>query len=133
MSGRLFPVKFRGRDIIPLLYYGMNYIVLLIFAPLLVLTGLLGFLIPKDKSLTSGAVPYNIFHIIFGLVGLLCVWTQNETYIRGFIVGFGLIDLYQAVASYLHIFPEKYFQWTRVDDVLHLVIGIALIGIGVLE
>lgn len=109
----------------------MNYYVLLIFAPLLILVGVLGFVIPKEKSLTSGATAYNIFHIAFGLIGLAVLYSNNVAYIRAFVIGFGLIDLYQALASYLHLFPEKYFKWTRVDDILHVVIGLALVAAGI--
>ncbi len=108
----------------------MHYVVLLIFAPLLIVVGLLGFVIPKEKYLTSGEPAYNVFHIAFGLLGLAVLYSNNEMYIRAFLIGFGLIDLYQSLASYLHLFPEKYFKWTRVDDVLHIVIGIILITAG---
>ena len=110
----------------------MNYYVLLVFAPLLILIGVLGFVIPKDKSLTSGEPAYNLFHIAFGLVGLVLVYLNDDTLIRGFNIGFGAIDLYQAVASFGHLFPEKYFRWTRVDDILHVVIGLILVSVGVL-
>ena len=110
----------------------LNYYVLMVFAPLLVLTGLAGFVIPERKSLTSGAPAYNIFHIVFGLIGLGIVYTQHQACIRAFNIGFGLIDVYQAAASFLHLFPEKQFRWRRADDVLHIVIGIALVLIGVL-
>src|SRR5258706_4177622 len=108
----------------------LNYYVLLIFAPLLILTGILGFIISAKKSLTSGAPAYNIFHIIFGLAGIM-IATHHYDYIRTFNISFGVIDLYQAGASYLHLFPEKYFRWKRPDDVLHIVIGAALGLIGV--
>ncbi len=108
----------------------LNYYTLLIFAPLLILTGILGFVIPPKKGLTSGAPAYNVFHIIFGLIGLGVVYSQHATSIRGFNVAFGLIDLYQAAASFLHLFPEKQFKWKRADDVLHIVIGLALVLIG---
>lgn len=108
----------------------LNAIVLRVFAPLLVLVGILGFVIPPHLSLTSGAAAYNIFHIIFGVVGLVFVATKSETLIRTFNVGFGLIDLYQAVASFAHLFPEQHFRWTRADDVLHIIIGLALVLIG---
>ena len=108
----------------------INYYVLLVFAPILILTGIFGFLIPAKKGLTSGALPYNIFHIIFGMIGLGVVYSQHETCIRAFNIGFGLIDLYQASASFLHLFPEKYFKWKRADDVLHIVIGAGLVLIG---
>jgi hypothetical protein len=41
-----------------------------------------------------------------------------------------LIDLYQALASYIHLFPEQYFRWTKADDVLHIILGLLLVGIG---
>lgn len=110
----------------------LNYYVLLIFAPILILVGILGFLIPQNKSLTSGAPAYNIFHIAFGLLGLLLVFLGNDALIRSFNIGFGLIDLYQAAASLAHFFPEKYFRWTRVDDVLHIIVGAILVAVGVL-
>ena len=109
----------------------LNYYLLLIFAPLLILTGVLGFIIPPKKSLTSGAPAYNIFHIIFGLIGVMVV-TDHDNYIRSFNIGFGLIDLYQAAASRLHIFPEKQFRWKMADDILHIVIGSVLVLVGVL-
>ena len=109
----------------------LNYYILIVFAPLLILTGIAGFLIPKDKSLTSGAPAYNIFHIVFGIAGLL-IATHHPQWIRWFNIGFGAIDLYQAAASYLHIFPEKYFRWKKADDILHVVIGAALVLVGVL-
>lgn len=110
---------------------GLNYYVLLIFAPLLILTGILGFVIPPKKSLTSGAPPYNVFHIIFGLVGLWIVYAQHEPVIRMFNIGFGVIDLYQAAASFFHWFPEKQFKWKLADDVLHIVIGSGLVLVGI--
>ena len=109
----------------------MNFYILLIFAPILILVGILGFLIPQDKSLTSGAPAYNLFHIVFGLLGLAFVLLNDGVLIRAFNIGFGLIDLYQAAASFLHLFPEKQFGWTRVDDILHVVIGGILVVAGI--
>ena len=108
----------------------INYYVLVLFAPVLSVTGILGFVIPAKKGLTSGVPAYNIFHIIFGLVGLGFVYSHHDPYIRAFNIGFGLIDLYQAVASFLHMFPEKHFRWKRADDILHIVIGAGLVIVG---
>lgn len=108
----------------------MNYYVLAVFAPLLIIVGILGFVIPAGKSLTSGAPVYNVFHIVFGVIGLVIVYCGHDACIRGFNIGFGIIDLYQAAASFLHIFPEKQFRWTRADDVLHVVIGVVLVVVG---
>lgn len=109
----------------------LNSLTLVIFAPILVLVGILGFVIPPNKSLTSGATPYNLFHIAFGVIGAVIMLSGYEGAIRAFNIGFGLIDLYQAVASFANLFPKQYFKWTRVDDILHVVIGLALVMIGV--
>ena|SRR5688572_26076141 len=109
----------------------LNFITLAIFAPVLIIAGIAGFLVPAEYSLTSGAPAYNVFHLIFGAVGLLLVWTRNELWLSTFNLGFGLIDLYQALASVLHLPPEKYFLWTRVDDIFHVLIGLVLVIIGV--
>ncbi|HLL55062.1 MAG TPA: hypothetical protein VK447_16015 [Myxococcaceae bacterium] len=104
---------------------------LTLFAPILIVVGVLGFVLPPDKSLTSGAPAYNVFHIVFGIVGLACLATRREPVIRGFLVGFGLIDLYQALASFAGLFPKELFRWTVVDDVLHVTVGLALVAFGV--
>lgn len=110
----------------------LNYYVLLVFAPLLILVGILGFLIPPGKSLTSGAPAYNIFHIVFGVIGCACVFYIGRDSIKYFNIGFGLIDLYQAVAGFAHLFPEKLFKWKRADDILHILIGAGLVLVGLI-
>jgi hypothetical protein len=108
----------------------INYLTLAIFAPLLILVGILGFAVPAELSLTSGAPAYNVFHLVFGLIGLVALWSRQQLFISSFNAGFGLIDLYQALASYLGLPPKQYFLWTTVDDILHLVIGLVLAAIG---
>jgi hypothetical protein len=108
----------------------LNRIVLSIFAPILILTGIAGFVLPEQYSLTSGAAPYNLFHIAFGAIGLFIVSTGDSRLPVFFNIGFGLIDLYQAVASFFGLSPIQYFHWTAVDDLLHVTLGIALVLIG---
>lgn len=108
----------------------LNFITLAIFAPVLFIAGIAGFLVPAESGLTSGAPAYNVFHLVFGATGLLLVFARNELWLSLFNLGFGLIDLYQAVASFLHLPPEKYFLWTKADDILHVLIGLALTIIG---
>jgi hypothetical protein len=108
----------------------LNFVTLIVFAPLLILVGVAGFVLPAEHSLTSGAPAYNVFHIVFGVIGLVTLRSRNELAISAFNAGFALIDLYQALASYLSVPPKEYFLWTRVDDSLHVVIGLALLGIG---
>jgi hypothetical protein len=107
----------------------LNYRVLLVFAPLLILVGIAGFIMPTPLS--SNAPAYNIFHLFFGVVGLAFVLMKNDKLISTFNIGFGAIDLYQAAASYLHLFPESYFRWTTGDDILHIIIGVALVWVGI--
>src|SRR5262245_21791470 len=109
----------------------LNFLILAIFAPTLALVGLLGFIIPPHKSPTSGAAPYNIFHIVFGVIGAIIVMSNHPSAIKAFTIGFGLIGIYQAVASYFGLFLKSIFKWTPVDDILHLVIGVSLVVIGV--
>src|SRR5436190_21709984 len=126
IAGRITTLKLRSR----MTKKSINYMTVAIFAPVLILAGVAGFLVPAQHSLTSGAPAYNVFHIFFGCVGLIVLLTRREHQMSLFNAGFGLIDLYQAAASFLHLPPEQYFLWTRVDDLLHIIIGLILTIIG---
>ena len=91
--------------------------VLRVFGPVLIVTGLLGF-------------AYNIFHLIFGGIGIACASSPRRRASQMFNIGFGAIDLYQAVASRRGWFPQRWFRWKKADDVLHLAIGAGLIVAG---
>jgi hypothetical protein len=108
----------------------LNYKILLILSPLLILAGVLGFALPRDVFPTSSETAYNIFHIAFGVIGFLLVIFRYENPIRMFNIVFGLIEIYQAIASYHKFFPQEYFKWTRVDNALHVALGTALVLIG---
>jgi len=109
----------------------LNRMTLAIFAPLLMLTGIAGFLIPPAYRLMSGEPAYNFFHLFFGVLGLFLVTaTKDDLWASLFNFSFGLIDLYQVVASVFALTPIQYFFWTYADDVAHVVIGFALVIIG---
>ena len=108
----------------------LNQKTLMVFAPLLLLTGIAGFVIPEQYSLMSGATPYNLFHIFFGAIGLMLMMSNSDLLASLFNFGFGLIDLYQVLASMVGLTPIQYFHWTYADDVLHVLIGFALVIIG---
>ena len=108
----------------------LNQKTLAVLAPLLILAGIAGFVIPEQYSLMSGAAPYNFFHIIFGVIGLWLTFTNNDLWASLFNFGFGLIDLYQVLASVVGLTPIQYFHWTYIDDVAHVLIGFALVLIG---
>jgi hypothetical protein len=108
----------------------LNQKTLTVLGPLLLLTGIAGFVIPERYSLMSGAAPYNLFHIIFGVLGLWLAMTSGNLWASVFNLGFGLIDLYQALASVLGLAPIQYFHWTYADDVVHVLLGFVLVLIG---
>jgi len=109
----------------------MNHVVLLIFGPVLIATGILGFVVPPQRAVTSGAPAYNVFHLFFGGFGTVLAIAGSNGPIRAFMIGFGAIDLYQAAASRLGWFPQRWFRWRAADDVLHVVIGAFLVVVGV--
>jgi len=108
----------------------LNQKTLAVLGPLLILTGIAGFVIPAQYSLMSGAAPYNLFHIICGSLALLVMMTNNDLLASAFNLSFGLIDLYQVLASVVGLTPIQYFHWTFIDDVVHVLLGFALVIIG---
>lgn len=107
-----------------------NLHVLRLFAPILLVVGVMGLVTPPSAtSLTSSAALYAVFHLVFGAIGLACVASRNLGAMRLFNLGFGLVDLYQAVASATDLWPCSLFLWTRVDDGLHVVVGLALVAV----
>ena len=108
----------------------LNQTTLMIVAPLLIVTGIAGFVIPERYNLMSGAAPYNMFHLIFGAIGLLLISAKNDLVAGVFNLTFGLIDLYQVLASVVGLTPIEYFHWTYVDDLVHVFLGFALVIIG---
>lgn len=106
----------------------LNRRVAKVFGATLIATGAGGFLVPARRSPTSGAPTYNVFHLLFGALGIVA--SRRRDTARAFNVGFGAIDLYQAVASRGGWFPQKWFRWRTADDVLHVVVGAALVGVG---
>ena len=108
----------------------LNQTTLMIVAPLLLLTGIAGFVLPEQYALMSNATPYNLFHIFFGALGLVLLSAKNDLVASVFNLGFGLLDLYQVLASVVGLTPIEYFHWTYVDDVVHVLLGFALVLIG---
>jgi hypothetical protein len=73
-----------------------------------------------------------VFHLAFGVLGTILAVGGSNGPIRAFNVGFGLIDLYQAVASRTGWFPKAWFRWRPADDALHVAVGLGLVAVGVL-
>jgi hypothetical protein len=100
------------------------------FGAILVLTGVLALVLPANASPMSNAVPYDLFHIVFGMVGIGCGLSRRLGLARAFNAGFGAIDLYQAAASVTGLWPTALFQYRLADDVMHVALGLALVAAG---
>jgi hypothetical protein len=96
---------------------------------LLLAAALLGELGPAGASLTSAATPYNVFHLVAAAVGLAVFSSGSARAAAGFNFGFGLIDLYQAVAGVWGWAPARLFQLRPADHVIHVVLGAALVAV----
>jgi hypothetical protein len=108
----------------------INRRLLALFGPILIVAGVAGFLVPPQLALMSGAPPYNLFHILFGLLGTALVLACSGRGIAAFNLGFGLIDLYQAGAGLAGIFPSAIFRYRPADHFLHVVLGALLAFVG---
>jgi hypothetical protein len=108
----------------------VNARVLAVFGPVLILTGVAGFLVPPRLALMSGAPAYNIFHIVFGAIGTALVVSKAATGIAAFNLGFGALDLYQAVAGVVGFFPARQFRYKTADHFAHVVLGAGLAAVG---
>jgi hypothetical protein len=108
----------------------VNSRVLAVFGPVLILTGIAGFLIPPRLALMSGEPAYNIFHIVFGVLGTALAAANSRVGVAAFNLGFGAVDLYQAVAGIAGFFPARQFRYKTADHVAHVVIGLGLVAVG---
>jgi hypothetical protein len=108
-----------------------NLRLLAVFGPLLIVTGVSGLLLPPGLSLMSGAAPYDIFHILFGALGLAIVLSRSAHWAALFNLGFGAVDLYQALAGAVGFFPAGPFGLRPADHVVHVLFGLLLVAFGV--
>ncbi len=101
-----------------------------LFGPILILTGAAGLLLPARLSLMSNAVPYDLFHIAFGLLGIALVAARSARGAALFNLGFGAVDLYQALAGVTGVFPAAVFHLKPADHAVHVVFGLLLVIFG---
>ena len=100
------------------------------FGPVLLAAGALGFLLPASLSFTSVAPAYNLFHLAAGVTAVLVTRSGSATGAAVFNFGFGLIDLWQAAAGVLGLFPAALFALGLGDHLVHVLIGTALTVLG---
>jgi hypothetical protein len=110
----------------------INFLVLKILSPILILIGVAGYFLPSSYKIICTDSYYNLFHIDAGIIGFIIVLIGNLAIARLYNILLGCVYVYQAVASFLHIFPAKLFHYTVTDDILNIDIGAVLILIGLL-
>ncbi|MFL5731208.1 MAG: hypothetical protein ACJ75J_17095 [Cytophagaceae bacterium] len=110
-----------------------NTLVLGIFSALILFVGAMAFFIPENISLLSTLYPYNLFRVDIGMTGIILALFDRKKISRYSNIILGLVIAYQALASLLHLYPEEFFQWTILDDILNADIGLAMIIIGFSE
>jgi hypothetical protein len=108
-----------------------NLRLLTVFGPVLIATGVAGLTLPPGLSLMSPAASYDVFHIFFGTLGVAIVLARSARFASLFNLGFGAVDLYQAVAGMIGFFPAGLFALRPADHVVHLVLGALLVSFGV--
>jgi hypothetical protein len=108
----------------------VNARVLAVFGPVLILTGIAGFLIPPGNAPMSGAPAYNVFHIAFGVLGTALAVAKSASGIAVFNFAFGIADVYQAVAGAAGVFPSRAFRYKPADHVVHVIVGLPLAAVG---
>jgi len=110
----------------------INFLVLKILSPILILIGVVGYFLPPGYRIICTDTFYNLFHIDAGILGFIIVLIGNLALARFYNILLGGVYVYQAVASFLHIFPAKLFHYTVTDDILNIDIGAILLLIGLL-
>jgi hypothetical protein len=109
-----------------------NVAVLKVVGPLLIVTGVLGFVLPAGARIMSAAAPYNVFHLVAGAIGVAIVVGGRPWAAAAFNLGFGLFDLWQAVAGLTGLPPAGVFVLRPADHVVHVLLGLPLAIVGVL-
>ena len=103
----------------------------LVFSLVLAYAGASALLAPGVAALST-APAYAWFHLAGAVVGLAAFALDRGAWSPAFLAAFGLLDLYQGLASVAGWFPRDEFRWTSADDTLHFVLGVALVVVGVL-
>jgi hypothetical protein len=119
-----------GAGVAPVDWGRRNLRLLAVFGPVLIATGVVGLILPPGLSLMSGVATYDIFHIIFGTLGLAIVLARSARFAGLFNLGFGAVDLYQAAAGAVGFFPAGPFGLRPADHVVHVVLGLLLVVFG---
>jgi hypothetical protein len=100
------------------------------FGAILILTGVVGLAWRDPAGLMSQAIPYDLFHLAFGILGLMLGLRRRPVPAALFNLGFGLVDLYQVLAGLTGLFPARLFALKPGDHLVHLVLGAALVACG---
>jgi hypothetical protein len=110
-----------------------NTFALGIFSALFLLIGAIAFLIPENMPFLSTTYPYNLFRVNIGLIGIIMALFNDKTITKYSNLALGLVITYQAVASLLHIYPDDFFKYTILDNIVNMDIGLAMLLFSLIE
>ena len=104
-----------------------NTLALGIFSAIILLIGVMVFFLSDNMAMLSTTYLSNLFRTNIGLVGIIVALFNNKKYSRisNFILG--ILLAFQSLASSFNLFPEHFFQWTILDDILNVDIGATMI------
>ncbi|HEY0710357.1 MAG TPA: hypothetical protein VGG33_26345 [Polyangia bacterium] len=107
-----------------------NQSVLALLGAALIAAGFAGFVVPAESAVMSGALAYNVFHLVAGACAVALLFTHRPGLVASFNVGFGLFDLWQVIAGLTGVFPATLFALRPADHVVHGVLGVGLVLVG---
>lgn len=81
-------------------------------------------------AVTDRNIAYALFHGVAGGGAALAATLFRGRYAGTYLIGFGVLDLYQAAASALGWFPDAVFDYSATDDLVHWLLGSFLIFLG---
>jgi len=98
----------------------------------LLLVGLMGFVLSSPLLGLFGVnTVHNIIHILSGVLGILAGFTMMGKYAKTFNITFGLIYLVVAIVGFAGVgFFTELLVLNGADNVLHLLIAVASLGVG---
>jgi hypothetical protein len=102
----------------------------MVFGPLLIAAGLLGFVLPARLNPMSGRPIRNVLRICLGIAGVMIAFPHgSEGWARAFNLLLGALGAAQLFLSRRGGVLKDEFGWTRTDDALNLLVGPGLIAL----
>jgi hypothetical protein len=104
-----------------------NSLVLGSFSSLILFIGAMAFFMPEPLAFVSTAYSCNLLRVNLGVIGIIFALLNHQRFSPIANLVLGMILAYQAFAAFFHLYPEEYFQWAALDNILNMDIGLIMI------